>query len=191
MSAYESAGKHDAGLSGYVRWPLGGPIGSAVERAAYFDHLRAAAAAAASASGPGPQPLVRQATNLLELMVIRAYHSKTLRRYSLGTAIGLRTRGGRLTDLPAIIVFVSRKVHRQWLLEVQLLPEVLHGPGGLWCDIDVVEFSYYGPNTNGREQVYSELMEGLRGADPNLGPGSQVASEEIYGTFGAIVQSRH
>ena len=51
----------------------------------------------------------------------------------------------------------------------------LKGPGGIWCDVDVVEFAYYGdPVIAPKEQVYTELVEGLRGGDPCIGPGSQV-----------------
>lgn len=49
------------------------------------------------------------------------------------------------------------------------------GPGGVWCDIDVVEFSYYGaPAATPKEQLYTELVDGLRGSDPCIGSGSQV-----------------
>ncbi|KAK8675716.1 hypothetical protein V6N13_033780 [Hibiscus sabdariffa] len=65
------------------------------------------------------------------------------------------------------------------------------GPGDLWCDVDVVEFSYYGaPAAAPKEQLYTELVDGLRGSDPIIGSGSQVASQETYGTLGAIVKSR-
>ncbi|WOK94750.1 hypothetical protein Cni_G03455 [Canna indica] len=65
------------------------------------------------------------------------------------------------------------------------------GPGGVWCDVDVVEFSYYGaPAPTPKEQLYNELVDGLRGSDPCIGSGSQVASRETYGTLGAIVKSR-
>jgi len=64
----------------------------------------------------------KQASTLLELMTIRTYHSKSLRQCGLGTAIGFRTRNGELTSTPAIIVFVARKVHTQWLHEMQILP---------------------------------------------------------------------
>lgn len=49
------------------------------------------------------------------------------------------------------------------------------GPGGVWCDVDVVEFSYYGaPAPTPKEQLYDELVDGLRGSDPIIGSGSQV-----------------
>eukprot|EP00897_Mesotaenium_endlicherianum_P009149 jgi/Mesen1/8262/ME000448S07411 len=187
LQAYQSAGQHDNVESGYIRWPYcPGKQLLSEERAAYFLQLQNSVQSSQSVIPAG-----RQACSVKELMIIRAYHSRTLRRYSLGTALGLRTRGGKLTNLPAIIVFVSRKVHEQWLLEPQKFPTVLHGPGSLWCDIDVVEFSSYGPQGGvPREQVYCDLVDGLRGKDPEIGPGSQVASEEMYGTFGAVVKSR-
>lgn len=51
------------------------------------------------------------------------------------------------------------------------------GPGGVWCDVDVVEFSYYGaPAPTPKEELYTELVDGLRGSDPCIGSGSQVSS---------------
>jgi hypothetical protein len=45
----------------------------------------------------------------------------------------------------------------------------------VWCDVDVVEFSYYGaPAPTPKEQLYDELVDGLRGSDPSIGSGSQV-----------------
>ena len=41
--------------------------------------------------------------------------------------------------------------------------------------MDVVEFSYYGaPAATPKEQLYTELVDGLRGSDPIIGSGSQV-----------------
>lgn len=106
----------------YFSWPTLSRWNDAAEdRANYFGNLQ---------KGVLPETLGRlptgqQATTLLELMTIRAFHSKILRRFSLGTAIGFRIRGGVLTDIPAILVFVARKVHRQWLNLVQCLPAAL------------------------------------------------------------------
>jgi len=133
----------------------------------------------------------RQARTLEELIHIRAFHGDKLRRYSLGTALGFRTRHGMLTDQPAIIVFVARKVHEQWLMASQKLPNRLKDPNGLWCDVDVVEFSYH--NASGAvasQPVHNMLVEGLRGNFPRIGPGSQIASEEMYGTLGLIARSK-
>ncbi|XP_068655999.1 protein NARROW LEAF 1-like [Aristolochia californica] len=188
LQPFASGGQHSESNAAYFSWPTSTQLNGAAEgRANYFGNLQ---------KGVLPETLDRlptgqQAATLLELMTIRAFHSKILRHYSLGTAIGFRIRQGFLTDIPAILVFVARKVHRRWLNHIQCLPSHLEGPGGVWCDVDVVEFSYYGaPAPSPKEQLYSELVDGLRGSDPCIGSGSQVASQETYGTLGAIVKSK-
>ncbi|XP_039127419.1 protein NARROW LEAF 1-like [Dioscorea cayenensis subsp. rotundata] len=183
-----SSGQHSENNAAYFSWPTSTLLHGAAEgRANYFGNLQKGVLPGRLDELPSGQ----QATTLLDLMTIRAFHSKILRRYSLGTAIGFRIRKGKLTDIPAILVFVARKVHRQWLNQIQCLPTALEGPGGVWCDVDVVEFSYYGaPAATPKEQFYTELVDGLRGSDPCIGSGSQVASLETYGTLGAIVKSR-
>ncbi|KAH7292319.1 hypothetical protein KP509_29G061600 [Ceratopteris richardii] len=187
MQPVVSSGQNTERSAAYFRWPpFSRAHGTAEERAAYFSGLQKDFVVESNDKAPG-----QQATTLLDLMTIRAFHSKELRRCSLGTALGFRTRGGLVTDVPAIIVFVARKVHKQWLHQLQRLPRTLEGPGGIWCDVDVVEFSYCGNSAIApKEQVYTELVEGLQGNDPHIGPGSQVASQETYGTLGAIVRSR-
>lgn len=188
LQAFASGGQHSESSAAYFLWPPSNRLnGTAEERAAYFGGVQKEV----DSETLEQLPSGHQATTLLDLMTIRAFHSKILRRYSLGTAIGFRIRQGVLTNTPAILVFVARKVHKQWLLDVQRLPSVLEGPGGVWCDVDVVEFSYYGaPAATPKEQLYTELVEGLRGSDQTIGSGSQVASQETYGTLGAIVKSR-
>lgn len=183
-----AAGQHSESNAAYFSWPTSSRLNDAAEeRANYFANLQ---------KGVLPETLNRlpkgqQATTLLELMTIRAFHSKILRCYSLGTAIGFRIRRGVLTDIPAILVFVSRKVHKQWLSPIQCLPTALEGPGGVWCDVDVVEFSYFGaPEPAPKEQLYTEIVDDLRGSDPCISSGSQVANQETYGTLGAIVRSQ-
>ncbi|KAH7331365.1 hypothetical protein KP509_20G029400 [Ceratopteris richardii] len=183
------AGNHYSENSAvYFLWPpVYRPHGSAGERANYFQGLQKEVEfGSIERILKGPQ-----ASTLLDLMTIRAYNSKLLRQVSLGTAVGFRTRKGILTDIPAIIVFVAHKVQRAWLRENEILPTHLEGPAGIWCDVDVVEFYYYGaPAFTPKELVYTDLAEGLRGNNPYIGPGSQVASQETLGTLGAIVRSR-
>ncbi|KAJ6764532.1 hypothetical protein OIU74_023422 [Salix koriyanagi] len=188
LQPFASGGQHSESNAAYFSWPTLSRLNDAAEdRANYFGNLQKGLLPETL----GRSPTGQQATTLLELMTIRAFHSKILRRFSLGTAIGFRIQRGILTDIPAILVFVARKVHRQWLSHVQCLPEALEGPGGVWCDVDVVEFSYYGaPAATPKEQLYTELVDGLRGSDPSIGSGSQVANQETYGTLGAIVKSR-
>ncbi|ONK65803.1 uncharacterized protein A4U43_C06F1130 [Asparagus officinalis] len=188
LQPYASAGQHPESNAAYFSWPTSTLLHGAAEgRANYFMNLQKGVLP----GNLGRLPTGQQATTLLDLMTIRAFHSKILRRFSLGTAIGFRIRKGTLTDIPAILVFVARKVNRKWLNNAQCLPTALEGPGGVWCDVDVVEFSYYGaPAQTPKEQLYTELVDGLRGSDPCIGSGSQVASQETYGTLGAIVKSR-
>ncbi|KAK4440338.1 protein NARROW LEAF 1 [Sesamum alatum] len=187
LQAFASGGQLSESNAAYFSWPACRITDGAEDRANYFGNLQ---------KGVLPETLGRrptglQATTLLELMTIRAFHSKFLRRFSLGTAIGFRIRRGVLTNIPAILVFVARKVHSWWLSAAQCLPAALEGPGGVWCDVDVVEFSYYGaPAATPKEQLYTELIDGFGGSDPCIGSGSQVASQETYGTLGAIVKSR-
>lgn len=188
LQAFASSSQLSESNAAYFSWPTSSRlIDAAEDRANYFANLQ---------KGVLPETLGRlptgqQATTLLELMTIRAFHSNMLRRFSHGTAVGFRIRRGVLTDIPAILVFVAHKVHRQWLNPTQCLPAALEGPGGVWCDVDVVEFSYYGaPAPTPKEQVYDELVDGLRGSSPCIGSGSQVGSQRTYGTLGAIVKSR-
>ncbi|KAA8523460.1 hypothetical protein F0562_009883 [Nyssa sinensis] len=188
LQPYASAGQHCESNAAYFSWPTSSRLIDATEeRANYFANLQKGVLPATL----GRLPKGQQANSLLELMTIRAFHSKILRCYSLGTAIGFRIRRGVLTNIPAILVFVSRKVCKQWLSPIQCLPTALEGPGGVWCDVDVVEFSYFGaPEPTTKEQLYTEIVDDLRGTDPYIGSGSQVASQETYGTLGAIVKSQ-
>ncbi|GFQ04831.1 cytochrome c6 chloroplastic [Phtheirospermum japonicum] len=168
---FPSGGPLSESNTAYFSWPACRLAPCAEDRAHYFGNLQKGVLPETL----GQRPTGLQATTLLELMTIRAFHSKLLRRFSLGTAIGFRIRRGSLTDIPAILVFVARKVHRQWLSPAHCLPTALEGPGGVWCDVDVVEFAYYGaPAATPKEQVYTELVDG----------------QETYGTLGAIVKSR-
>ncbi|KAL9432867.1 hypothetical protein AB3S75_027811 [Citrus x aurantiifolia] len=188
LQPFASAGQHCESNAAYFSWPTSSRLSDAAEeRANYFANLQKGVLPETL----GQLPKGQQATTLLELMTIRAFHSKILRCYSLGTAIGFRIKRGVLTDIPAILVFVSRKVHKQWLSPIQCLPTALEGPGGVWCDVDVVEFSYFGaPEPTPKEQLYTQIVDDLRGGDPSIGSGSQVASQETYGTLGAIVKSQ-
>ncbi|KAG8386604.1 hypothetical protein BUALT_Bualt03G0165700 [Buddleja alternifolia] len=186
VQPHASAGQHCESSAAYFSWPCR-IKDDAEERANYFANLQKGVLPETL----GQLPEGQRANSLLELMTIRAFHSKILRCYSLGTAIGFRIRRGVLTDIPAILVFVSRKVHKQWLSPIQRLPTALEGPGGVWCDVDVVEFSYFGaPEPSPKEQLYTEIVDDLRGSDPCIGSGSQVANQETYGTLGAIVRSQ-
>lgn len=122
LQPYASAGQHPESNAAYFSWPTSTLLHGAAEgRANYFMNLQKGVLP----GNLGRLPTGQQATTLLDLMTIRAFHSKILRRYSLGTAIGFRIREGTLTDIPAILVFVARKVHRKWLNNIQCLPTAL------------------------------------------------------------------
>lgn len=122
LQPFASGAQLSESSAAYFSWPTSSRLNDAAEdRANYFGNLQ---------KGVLPETLGRlptglQATTLLELMTIRAFHSKILRLFSLGTAVGFRIRKGVLTDIPAILVFVARKVHRQWLSHTQCLPAAL------------------------------------------------------------------
>jgi hypothetical protein len=182
--SHQSAGSHPEPLSGamVVSPPIAGKDGSAHDRASFF-----AALSAGEWAGPVGE---REAKTLYDLIIIRACNSKLLQKYSsvLGTAIGLRIVEGKFTSQPAVVVYVSRKVNDTWLDREERLPDRLRGPDGLWCDLDVVEFAE--GVTQSRTESYSGLTDGLRGGDASIGPGSQVATAELYGTLGAIVRCK-
>ncbi|URE39356.1 Peptidase, trypsin-like serine and cysteine proteases [Musa troglodytarum] len=114
--------QHSESNAAFLSWPTSTLMhGAAEERANYFGNLQKGVLPGRL----GHLPTGQQATTLLDLMTIRASHSKILRRFSLGTAIGYRIRKGTLTDIPAIIVFVARKVHKKWLSHDQILPSAL------------------------------------------------------------------
>lgn len=122
LQPFASAGQHSESNAAYFSWPTSSRLSDAAEeRANYFANLQKGVLPSTFGSWPKGQ----QANTLLDLMTIRAFHSKILRCYSLGTAIGFRIRKGVLTEIPAILVFVSRKVHKQWLSPIQCLPTAL------------------------------------------------------------------
>lgn len=54
----------------------------------------------------------------------------------------------------------------------------------MWCDVDVVEFSYFGaPEAAPKEQLYTEIVDDLRGGDPYIGSGSQVFLHSLIISF--------
>lgn len=118
--AFASGGQLSESNAAFFSWPASKIASCAEDREHYFGNLQ---------KGILPEivgcPRGVQATTLLELMTIRAFHSKILRLVSLGTAVGFRIRRGLLTDIPAILVFVARKVHRKWLRHAYCLPTAL------------------------------------------------------------------
>ncbi|GJX13027.1 hypothetical protein Tco_0204785 [Tanacetum coccineum] len=160
LQPYASAGQHSESNAAYFSWPTSSRLSDAAEeRTNYFVNLQKGVLP----ESIGRLPKGNQATTLLELMTIRASHSKILRCYSLGTAIGFRIRQGVLTDLPAILV-----------------------DRGVWCDVDVVEFSYFGaPELASKEQLYTYYpnQKMFHPLPPTLGPGIYLGAVERATSF--------
>ncbi|GAB2295107.1 hypothetical protein Dimus_029284, partial [Dionaea muscipula] len=61
-----------------------------------------------------------------------------------------------------------------WQANLLFEPIEFEGPGGVWCDVDVVEFSYFGaPEPAPKEQLYTEIVDHLSGSGPCIGSGCQ------------------
>jgi hypothetical protein len=87
-----------------------------------------------------------EATSLRDLLRIRAANHDLIESVNenLGSALGFkRPTGGDVTDQPAVLIFVPRKIDNRWLPPAQEIPPVLHGPDGLTCPTDVVEGGSY------------------------------------------------
>ena len=122
LQAYPSCCQFSESSAAYFSWPTSSRLNDAADdRLEYFRNLQKGVLPETY----GRLPEGQQATTLLDVMTVRAYHSKILRRFSLGTAVGFRIRGGCLTNIPAILVFVARKVNSQWLNYNQCLPTAL------------------------------------------------------------------
>ena len=93
----------------------------------------------------------------------------------VGAAFGRRIVNGEMTDEPALIVYVARKVSRDYLPLTRLLPRRMY-IGGDYVEVDVVETGPLYPLTfNGRE----------RPATAGISIGN--ANEASAGTLGALV----
>ena len=93
----------------------------------------------------------------------------------VGAAFGRRVAHGEMTDEPALVVFVARKVSRDYLPLSRLLPRRMY-IGGDYVEVDVVETGPLYPLTfNGRERPAT------------LGISIGNANEASAGTLGAVV----
>ena len=65
---------------------------------------------------------------------------------------------------------------------------IQQGPGSVWCDVDVVEFSYFGaPERASKEQLYTEIVDDLRGSGSCINSGSQVLIIRFYAIFSPLL----
>jgi hypothetical protein len=117
------------------------------------------------------------ANSLHDLLRIRAANEQLIDRVNgnLGSALGFKkTTDGGMTNRPAVLIFVPRKIKNTWLPVSQQIPSTLSGPDGLTCPTDVVEGSAY-------QESYLKLYESDgsevgSGAD-GVAPWTQMAGE--------------
>lgn len=136
-----------------------------------------------------------EAKSLKDLLLIRNANKELLEKYnsSWGTALGRKNETGD----PAILVFVSRKIHRKWLPASEVVPQTLGGPDGLTCLTDVIQaegFDFPRPSSLVIGQNL-DLRDDLQGASDKLRPGSQLAfldskGEPYLGTLSCIVRNQ-
>lgn len=81
-----------------------------------------------------------QAKSLADLLQIRAANATLIDQFTghLGTALGFKYIDGQATEIPAVIIFVPRKLNEALLPPSQLIPKELQGPNGLTCPTDVM-----------------------------------------------------
>jgi hypothetical protein len=142
------------------------------------------------------------AKNLRDLMLIRGHNRKIINRFSdeQGTALGFRTKKGKRTSEPAVIIFVQRKINEKWLPKHKRIPKKLMGPGSLECPLDVVEVAF--PEFQNEEpDNFDEISMRLRGNDSKINIGAQLTASrpayvdpyeffETRGTLAGLVKDR-
>lgn len=81
------------------------------------------------------------AKSLKDLLRIREANRDLIENLegNLGSALGFKYANGEQTDIPAVLIFVQRKIHETWLSPKQVIPRELQGPDGLVCPTDVVQ----------------------------------------------------
>ncbi len=161
------------------------------------------------------------AQSLEDLLGIRAANRNLIDSINgnLGSALGFKKATDQaISDEPAVLIFVPRKIDNNWLPADQRIPKKLTGPGGLECPTDVVEGGKYdqiflqetditGTTDLGvREwrdllggaplsEENLNLLEILHGWSEKMVPGSRVAGLDAQGggytgTAGCFVRDR-
>jgi hypothetical protein len=137
---------------------------------------------------------------------------------NLGSALGFKKRTGyAVSDEPAVLIFVRRKIDSKWLPEDQVIKPALKGPDNLTCPLDVVEgnrqdmlvevvdevtkeefpfpwSALQGPAPLSAEQL--RLREKLLGWSKKIMPGAQIGGKdsknrEFTGALGFFAKRDH
>jgi hypothetical protein len=160
------------------------------------------------------------AKSLKELLLIRNENREYLDSINgnLGSALGFKKRTGyAISDEPAVLVFVPRKIDPKWLPTGQEIRKELKGPDNLTCPLDVIEGNrqeifvkvanqdnpdeelalpwsmIQGPAPLSAEQLI--LREKLQGWSKKIMPGAQIGGKdskniEFTGALGFFAKDR-
>ncbi len=82
------------------------------------------------------------AKSLADLLRIRNENRQYLDSIigNLGSTLGFKKRTGyAVSDEPAVLMFVRRKIDSKWLPKDQVIKPALKGPDNLTCPLDVIE----------------------------------------------------
>jgi hypothetical protein len=160
------------------------------------------------------------AKSLKDLLLIRSENRQYLDSINgnLGSALGFKKKTGyAISDEPAVLVFVPRKIDSKWIPRGQKIQPSLRGPRGLTCPLDVIEGNRHetfvkvvdeadpmqefalpwsvlqGPAPLTAEQL--RLREKLQGWTKKIMPGAQIGGKdsnctEFTGALGFFAKSR-
>lgn len=163
-------------------------------------------------------PAAQSLRDLLRIRDANRQYIDSINR-NLGSALGFKKRSDQpVTQEPAILIFVPRKVDAKWLPGGQLIRSELSGPDGLTCPVDVIEGGKEEPmriwaRRDGDDQDvlldwdelrgHAELSESnirlrekLRGWAERVTPGAQLAGFDLqgggyFGTLGCFARVKN
>ena len=116
------------------------------------------------------------AKSLRDLLRIRAANEQLIDNVNsnLGSAVGFKkSTDGGMTNEPAVLIFVPRKIKNTWLPISQQIPPTLNSPDGLTCPTDVVEGSSY-------DESYLKMYDG-DGVEVGSGAAGVSPSSQLIG----------
>ena len=85
------------------------------------------------------------ASSLSDLLRIRSHNRELIDRVNgnLGSALGFKYSDGESSGVPAILIFVPRKINNAWLSQQDRIPPALNDGNGIECPTDVIQSSSY------------------------------------------------
>ncbi len=85
------------------------------------------------------------ASSLSDLLRIRSHNREFIDRVNgnLGSALGFKCSDGESSGVPAILIFVPRKINNAWLSEQDRTPPTLNDGNGIECPTDVIQSISY------------------------------------------------